>query len=163
MGRYSWQPGLFEGTRFAWKATKSASARYCWTMSRENVEVIRCLAAAFEERGVDALRDHCDSRIEWYEDPSFPEADVYRGLEAVEAYSAQFLSEFSEIYYEVADAIDSGDHVVANMNISGVGRASGAEFKISAWWAATIHDKKIIRLFAYLDRGRALEAVGLTK
>ncbi len=132
-------------------------------MSRENVEVVRGLAADFEERGVDALRDFCDPQIEWHEDPSFPEADVYRGLEAVEAYSAQFLSEFSEIHYEVADAIDSGDHVVANLDIAGVGRASGAEFEISAWWAVTIRDKRILQIFAYLDRGRALEAVGLAE
>lgn len=132
-------------------------------MSQENVAVVRGLAAAFEECGVDALRDYCDPKIEWHEDPFFPEAGVYRGLEAVEAYSAQFLSEFSEIHYEVADAIDSGDHVVASLNVEGVGRASGAGFEISAWWAVTIRDERILRIFAYLDRGRALEAVGLAE
>ena len=132
-------------------------------MPQENVEIVRGLATAFEERGVDALRDYCDLQVEWHEDPSFPEADVYRGLEAVEVYSAQFLSEFSEIHYEVADATYSGDHVVANLEINGVGRTSGAEFKISAWWAVTIRGTRITQIFAYLDRSRALEAVGLAE
>jgi ketosteroid isomerase-like protein len=130
-------------------------------MSQENVEMARRLAAAFDERGVEALRDYCDPQIEWHEDPSFPESGVYRGLEAVEAYARQFLSEFSEIHYVPAETIDSGDHVVSQMRISGVGRMSGASFEISAWWGMTVRDGKIVRCFAYLDRERALEAVGL--
>jgi ketosteroid isomerase-like protein len=130
-------------------------------MSRENVEVMHRFAAGFEERGVDVFRDHCHPDIEWHEDPSFPESGVYRGIEAVEAYARQFLGEFSEIHYELVETIDSDDHVVANVRITGVGRTSGAEFAVSAWWAGTIHDGKIQRCFAYLDREPALEAVGL--
>lgn len=35
------------------------------------------------------------------EDPSFPEAGVYRGVEAVGAYTEQFLAEFADIRYLV--------------------------------------------------------------
>ena len=132
-------------------------------MSRENVTLVHEFFAAFERDGVAAFRNYADPEIEWHEDPAFPESGIYRGLEAVEAYASQFLSEFSEIHYQPVETIDSGDHVVVNLRISGVGRLSGAAFEISAWWAMTGRDGKTIRCFAYLDRERALEAVGLSE
>ncbi|HEX2128713.1 MAG TPA: nuclear transport factor 2 family protein [Solirubrobacterales bacterium] len=126
-----------------------------------NLDVLQNLAAAFEEQGIAALDRFFDPEIEWHEDPSFPESGVYRGIDAVTAYSRQFLGEFSEIHYEVLDAIERDDRVVANLKIHGVGRASGVPFELSAWWAAVLRGGKLIRCFAYLDRRRALEAVGL--
>jgi len=54
-----------------------------------------------------------------------PEAGVYRGLEAVEAYNRQFLAEFAELHYEPQELIDANDHVIANMHIHGRGRRGG--------------------------------------
>jgi ketosteroid isomerase-like protein len=130
-------------------------------MSRENVELVRRLADAFEVRSLDAIRPFLDPGLVWHEDPSFPEAGVYRGRDAWEAYARQFLAEFSEIRYEPGEAIDAGDDVVVNMRIRGRGSASGAEFDLSAWWAFTVRDGKVVQCFSYLDRDRALEAVGL--
>ncbi len=132
-------------------------------MSRENIEVGRRLAEAFNRGGFDAVRPFFDPALVWYEDPAFPEAGVYRGLQAWEAYARQFLAEFSEIRYEPGEAIDAGDDVVVNMRIRGRGSASGAEFQISAWWALTFRKGKVVRCFSYLDRDRALEAVGLSE
>ncbi len=132
-------------------------------MSQENVDLMRKFAAAFERDGMQALRDYADPEIEWHEDPAFPESGIYRGLEAVETYASQFLSEFSEIHYEPIEMIDSGDHVVTEMRIRGVGRLSGAAFDISAWWVGTISGGRLVRCFAYLDRERALEAMGLSE
>jgi ketosteroid isomerase-like protein len=130
-------------------------------MSQENVEIIRRIAEAFERGGLDKFREYYHPDIEWHEDPSFPEAGVYRGLEAVEAYNRQFLSEFAEMHYEPQELIDANEHVIANMRIQGRGKASGATFDLSAWWVFTLRDGRLIRVHAYLDRTRALEAVGL--
>ena len=88
---------------------------------------------------------------------------MFRGRDAWEAYARQFLAEFSEIQYEPGEIIDAGDDVVVNMRIHGRGSASGAEFDISAWWAATVRDGKVVRCFAYLDRDKALEAAALSE
>jgi len=103
-------------------------------MSQETVEIARRLAEAFERGGLDEFREYYHPDIEWHEDPSVPEAGVYRGLEAVEAYNRQFLAEFAEIHYEQQELIDANDSVVANMRIHGRGKASGATFELSAWW-----------------------------
>src|SRR6188474_529120 len=102
-------------------------------MSQQNVEIVGRLAEAFERGGLDEFREYYDPDIEWHEDPSFPEAGVYCGLEAVEAYNRQFLAEFAEIHYEPQELIDANDSVVVNMRIHGRGKASGAKFELSAW------------------------------
>ena len=132
-------------------------------MSQENVDLVRSVGKAFSGGDLEAVRPFVDADIVWHEDPSFPEAGVYRGIEAFESYARQFLAEFSEIHYEPQEMIDAGDDVVANMRIWGRGKASGADFELSAWWAITIQDGKVVRCFAYLDRDRALEAVGLSE
>jgi ketosteroid isomerase-like protein len=125
------------------------------------VELVVRLAEAFERGGLDEFRQYYHPDIEWHEDPSFPEAGVYRGLEAVEAYNRQFLAEFAEIHYEQEELIDANDSVVANMRIHGRGKASGATFELSAWWVFTLREGRLIRVHAYLDRTQALEAAGL--
>ena len=133
-------------------------------MSQGNVDIIRRAIEAFERGGLDQvhqLREYYHPDVEWHEDPAFPESGVYRGIDSVMAYHRQFLSEFAEIHYEAQELIDANDHVIANMRIQGRGKASGAEFELSAWWAFTLRDGQLIRIHAYLDRTRALEAVGL--
>ena len=131
-------------------------------MSEENVEIVRRLSEALSGRdNLEALRPFLDPDIAWHEDASFPEAGVYYGIEDCEEYARQFIAEFSEIHYEVRESIDAGDDVIANMHIRGRGKTSGADFELSAWWAFTIRDRRVVRCFAYLDRDRALEAIGL--
>jgi len=132
-------------------------------MSQENVEIVRKLSEEFSRGSVDAVRPFFHPDITWHEDPSFPEAGVYRGIDAVVEYSRQFIAEFSEIHYEVGECIDFGDDVIASMHIRGKGKTSGAAFELSAWWALTIRDRMVVRGFAYLDRDRALQAVGLSE
>jgi len=134
-------------------------------MSQENVEIVRRLAAAFNDGSIEAMRPLLDPELVWHEDPSFPEAGEYRGRDEWEAYARQFLAEFSAIRYEQGPAktVEAGDNVVVNILIHGRGTASGAEFDLSAWWAFTLRDAKVVRCFSYLDRDAALEAVGLSE
>jgi len=132
-------------------------------MSQENVEITTRMAEAFNTGGLDAARQYYHPEIEWHEDPSFPESGVYRGVEAVAAYNQEFLAEFEEIRYEGDLVASAGEHVVANMRITGIGRISGAGFELSAWWAISVRDGQVVRVYAYLDKDAALEAVGLSE
>ncbi len=79
------------------------------------------------------------------------------------AYNRQFVSEFEDLRYEGEELAAAGEHVVANMRITGTGKTSGAGFELSAWWAFTIRDRQVLRVYAYLDNDAALEAVGLSE
>ena len=132
-------------------------------MSQENVEIVLRLAAAFNDGSIEAMRPLLDPELVWHEAPSFPEAGVYRGRDEWEAYARQFLAEFSAIRYEQVPARrPRRDNVVVNILIHGRGTASGAEFDLSAWWAFTLRDGKVVRCFSYLARDAALEAEGLS-
>ncbi len=48
-------------------------------------------------------------------------------------------------------------------HIHGRGKGSGAVFEARPGWVQTIRDGKVVRIEAYLDRGEALAAVGLSE
>ncbi len=98
-------------------------------MSQENVEITRRMAEAFNAGGLDAARQYYHPEIEWHEDPSFPESGVYRGIDEVIAYNQQFLAEFEDIRYEGEELAAAGEHVVANMRITGTGKTSGCRIR----------------------------------
>jgi ketosteroid isomerase-like protein len=91
-------------------------------MSQENMNVARRIADGFEAQDFDAVRRNFDSNIEWYEDPSFPEAGVYRGIDAVAEYARQFRSEFAELRYEVVELLEANAHVIARMKVAWKGK-----------------------------------------
>jgi ketosteroid isomerase-like protein len=145
-------------------------------MSEEEVEIAR---RAFEEASrvrdpagsdVDALDretlavvfDFFDPEIELHEDPRFPEAGVYRGLEAVSRYFAQFTENFDEFTFKAEDFIDlGGDRVLILFRLRTRGSGSGATVEARPGWIYTIRDGKAVRIETYLDRGEALAAAGL--
>ena len=75
----------------------------------------------------------------------------------------QFTEQFDEFRFEFEDVLDAGDdRVVLLLHLHGRGKDSGAVFEERPAWVQTIRDGKAVRIEAYLDRGEALEAVGLS-
>ncbi|HYU61874.1 MAG TPA: nuclear transport factor 2 family protein [Solirubrobacterales bacterium] len=145
-------------------------------MSEQAVEVVR---RSFEDasrvkdpsgRVVDALDretlavafDFFDPEIEIREDPRFPERGVYRGLQAVGRYFAQFTENFDEFTFEAEDFVDLGDdRVLVLFRLRTRGAESGARAEARPGWIYTIRGGKAVRIEAYLDRREALAAAGL--
>ena len=78
-------------------------------MSQENVEAFRNVIKAINERGADARLDLLDAEVEFREDPTFPEAQVYRGRGAVVRNFREFTSPLSNLrgerYYDARPAL----------------------------------------------------------
>jgi ketosteroid isomerase-like protein len=147
-------------------------------MSQEVVEVVR---STFEEasrvkdpsgRRLDALDretlavvfDSFDPEIELHEDPSFPEAGVYRGIEAIDRYFGQFTDSFDEFSFEAEDFIDLGeDRVLMLFRLRTRGKGSGAAVEARPGWIYTLRERKVVRIEAYLDHAEAFAAVGLAR
>jgi ketosteroid isomerase-like protein len=142
-------------------------------MSQENVKLAQDAFLAASRGGVfdaldqDALErafEFFDPEIEIREDPRFPEAGVLRGQDAVRSYFAQFTEQFDEFQFELEDVLDVGDdRVMLLFRLHGRGKGSGAVFEEHPAWVQTIRGGKTVRLEAYLDRGAALRAVGLSE
>jgi ketosteroid isomerase-like protein len=112
------------------------------------MEVARQIAEGFAAQDFDAVRRNFDADIEWHEDPSFPEAGVYRGIEAVGEYARRFRSEFAELRYEMVELFEARDHVIARMRVAGTGKSSGADFDQEAWWVWQFTDRKGVRCYS---------------
>ena len=136
-------------------------------MSQENVEVVWRVIdgpkVEVTEPGIpEALVERLDPEVEFEEDPSFPEAGVYRGRSEVLRYFKNFIAEFEQFVFEVEDVKIAGeDGVLLCLRETGRGKGSGAEFDFQSAWLFTVRDDRVVRIRPYLDRAEALEAAGL--
>jgi ketosteroid isomerase-like protein len=133
-------------------------------MSRGNVEVMRRMYDAWI-RNDPGVMEAFDPEIEVHPDPEAHWVGVdktYRGHEGLVEYMAAVYEAFEDYRPEVEEFLDVDDKVVTLAIEHGRGRGSGADVQAArtahVW---TMRDGKAIRLDLYLDRDRALEAVGL--
>jgi ketosteroid isomerase-like protein len=111
--------------------------------------------------GVDAVVDFFDPEIEYVEDPKFPQAEVYRGRDAIVRQWREFFASFSEYRAEAEDLFGVDDKVVGVFHEIGRGKASGAPVDRRTGWVFTFRAGKVLRMEIYLDSADALEAVGV--
>ena len=136
-------------------------------MSQENVEVIRGMYEAWLAGDVHAVYATFDENIELNPDREATWVgigQVYRGHAGMRSYMASVYEAFEDYRPEVEDLIDVGDEVLTLAIEHGRGRGSGAGVqsnKTAHVW--TLRDGKAVRLDLYLDRDKALNAVGLAE
>jgi len=134
-------------------------------MSQEHVELVARLIDAVNRGGSDsdaALFFHAN--VEFHEDPTFPEADVYRGRDSVVRYFREFTASFESYCFEINDLRDAGDNrVVAVLREMATGRLSGLEVGRRSGWLFTLSEGTVIRMQIFLNPANALEAVGLSE
>jgi ketosteroid isomerase-like protein len=122
---------------------------------------LRAIIEVINERGSDAGFDLYDPEVEFYEDPRFPQAQVFRGREEVAGYFRRFTASFAHYRFEIEDLRDAGDErVMAVLRESARGKASGVDVERRSGWVFTFRNGKALRLEIYLDPGDALKAVG---
>ena len=85
------------------------------------------------------------------------------GKEAVGDWFGDWFRQFSPDYrFQIEDARGSGDRVFLVATHGGQGRASGAPVEGETAYAYTVREGKICRVELFSDRGKALEAAGLS-
>ena len=138
-------------------------------MSEENVELVRWAVESFSEAGVDSLVEGSAFSPDLVFDATqsgIPGAGVYQGFEKVRGFFERDwfgAFPFAEWEMRLGEAIDHGDQVVALTRQHGRGAGSGVEATLELWQVVTLRDGGIVRWDVYPDRGRALEAAGLTE
>jgi ketosteroid isomerase-like protein len=135
-------------------------------MSQENVETIRRMYERWLA-GDPSVFDAFDEEIELHPDPAADWVgvdEIYRGHDGMRSYMSQVYEAFEDYRPEVEDCLDAGDKVITLAIEHGRGRGSGATVearRTAHVW--TMRANKAIRLDLYLDRAKALEAVGLSE
>jgi ketosteroid isomerase-like protein len=145
-------------------------------MSEKPIDVVRRMAEkasrvtdpsgravdALDRETLDVVFGFYDPEAEIHEDPRFPEAGVYQGIEAIDRYFAQFTESFDEFTIEPEEFIELDEERVLNLfRLRTRGKGSGATAEATPGWIYTVRDGKVVRIEAYLERAEALAAAGL--
>ena len=129
-------------------------------MSGENVEVVRGLARAFSDDGLDAVAEFWAPDIDWRAIPgALDDVGEMHGRDAVRAYVQDWLDTFDDMTNDPAEITELGaDRVVVEHHLSGRAKLSGAQTELRYAVVYTIRHGKIVRGREYATFDEALEA-----
>jgi ketosteroid isomerase-like protein len=131
-------------------------------VSDENVEVIKQMFDAFNRDPPSALA-WLDPEVEWdmraIQIPGL--ADVYRGLDELQRFWAQWFQAIEDYRVKVIEFIDAGDAVVVVMDAFGRGRGSGIEIERRWFDVYRLRDAKVVSYRTHREMSDALKTAGL--
>jgi ketosteroid isomerase-like protein len=131
-------------------------------MSRENVEVVKDVFAAFRDRDFDAAAACFHPETEVH--PAIvggPEGVVYRGRDGVRQFFADVDAAWADFRIEPQEFRDLGGEVLVLGRAYARGRGSGIVLDEAAGWVAGMRDGEVIQFRSFTTQAEALEAVGL--
>jgi ketosteroid isomerase-like protein len=133
-------------------------------MSEENVEIVRELWEAFQGEDERAMVRLIHPELEFLGTVGgLQEGDMAHGLAEIrEVFEAEDLDAWEERRLEVEEYIDAGDDVVVLVHEFRRGRDSGIELEAKTAIVLAVSGGRVIRMQGYMDRGKALEAAGLS-
>ena len=132
-------------------------------VSRENIEVMKTVIAAFNRRDGECFGSFLDEHAEIVPVRAALEGTVYRGRDAATQYCIAVEESWQDLDWEIEELRDGTDWVLALGRIRGRGRESGAVIDAHGAWLARFRDGRVTSFRTYPDRGEALEAVGLSR
>jgi ketosteroid isomerase-like protein len=132
-------------------------------MSQENVEIVRRLLTAIEERRPDDVLPHLHSELEIVPSSEFPESEILRGP----AGFMRFMTRWPEIFecYEFTHEQfwDAGDQVVVVLHERARVPRSGSALDDRFAHIWTLRDGVVSRIQVFKDLAEALEGAGLSE
>jgi ketosteroid isomerase-like protein len=131
-------------------------------VSRENVELVRRLVLAFNDRDVDAFAQTTTDDFEWSTSVMAVEGEVFHGREGIETYFARVREAWDEFQALMDSWRDLGDRVMISGQMKARGRGSGAPVLAPIDILYDFRDGKISRMSSFLDHDEAMRAAGLT-
>jgi ketosteroid isomerase-like protein len=133
-------------------------------MSGENVDVVRKLVRAFNQRDLAAMTQWFAPEVEW--EPAGPaavERDLYRGRDEVSTGFAATWETWEVFLVEESEIRDFEDSVVWLGNARMRGEASQVEFDQAFAVHFLVKGGRIVRFRGFLGWQEALEAAGLSE
>jgi uncharacterized protein len=130
-------------------------------MSQENLELFRRGLAAWNAGDYEAIVEMCHPDVEWAFSDRLPDAtgEIW-GKASVRTFFETFTGDWSEISIRPERIVDSGPHVVANVEFKARGR-EGIEVSMRFVHVWTVREGQIVRFRGFRTFDEALEAVML--
>ena len=90
-----------------------------------------------------------------------PDGGIYHGHDGMREFYARWIASWDNFHAKLVDLMDAGDGTVVIMEISGIGKASGAAVTMRSADVYTVAGGKVVRHVGYPNASKALEAAGL--
>ena len=133
-------------------------------MSRENVEVVRAMWAAYACGDFQASLDAYSEDTVWDDTRYRPDGAVHLGREAMVDLVRTWRGTWEDYKAEAEQLLDAGgDRVAAVLRETGVGKGGGVELTNRWGLVVTVRDGKIAHTTVYRTPEEALEAAGLSE
>ena len=131
----------------------------------ENVEIVREALEALLERDEGTIGRLVDPELEFHGTVGgLQEGEVARGRAEIErVFENEDLAAWEVRRLDPEEFIDAGDSVVVLIHEYRRGRGSGIEVEAETAMVLKVRKRRVVRMQGYMDRGRALRAVGLSE
>jgi ketosteroid isomerase-like protein len=140
-----------------------ASYREAIRISEQNVEIVKRLIDAFNDRDLDTFAGLTTPDLEWTTSMTAVEGEVFWGREGIETYFERMREAWEEFRSLASEYRDLGDRVLFIGRLEGRGLVSGAPVSAPLDILFDLRGGNISRLHSYLDHGEALLAAGLSE
>jgi uncharacterized protein len=130
-------------------------------MSRENVEVVRAMYAAYARGDVEASLGAYTEDTVWDDTRYRPDGAVHRGRDALVEVVRTWRAAWDDYDIEAEEVLEAGDDRVAVvLRETGRGRGGGVEMTNRWGQIVTLRGGRIVHTTVYRDPEEALQAVG---
>ena len=130
-------------------------------MSAENIETVRRLMVAFNERDVAGMAAHLSEDAELMPLRAQLEGKQYRGVAGVRELFADFDEDWEGLRIELDEFRQGDDQVAAVCRVRARGRASRIDLDVPMGFVWTFSGGKIVSARSYSEPGDAFRAAGL--
>jgi len=133
-------------------------------MSQENVKIVREAWEAYLGGDEETTARLIDPELEFHGTiGGLQEGEVAHGRSQIDqTFEAEDLEAWEERRLDAEKYIDAGDNVVVFLHEYRRGRGSGIALETETAVVVAVRGGRVVRMQGYLDRGAALEAVGLS-
>jgi ketosteroid isomerase-like protein len=132
-------------------------------VSQENVEIVKRLIGAFNDRDLEVFAGITTPDFEWTTSMMAVEREVFWGREGIETYFARMRDSWDD-FRALADGYrDLGDRVLWGGRLEARGHLSGVPLDAPLDIIFDVREGKISRMHSYLDHGEALRAAGFSE
>ena len=126
------------------------------------MEIVRASFEAWNASAIDAARAFWSDEIEWHDAPDMPDSGVYRGAESVAAHFRDLSGVLGEMEVQVDRLSPAGDEVLVLLHVHLDTQRGGLLLDGPIYETVRIEEGEICRIRLFLDKRKALEAVGLS-
>jgi ketosteroid isomerase-like protein len=135
-------------------------------MSQENMELVRRLETAHNERDIDGMVAGVHPEMEIELIGGFADVmgqRIFSGREGVRRFFTDWYATFKTVSVRHEKLLEAGDRVLALSTLRATVEGSDVPVELPIGSVYSFRDGKVTRFAAYYERREALEAVGLSE